>query len=57
MALLTGVGALAASALLDFLVSYLLAVPLEERELVERFGGRYRAYQKRVPRMFPRLGG
>lgn len=33
-----------------------LVVVLEERELVGRFGGAYRAYQGRVPRLIPRPG-
>lgn len=31
-------------------------VRLEEAELLERFGERYRAYQERVPAIIPRLG-
>jgi protein-S-isoprenylcysteine O-methyltransferase Ste14 len=31
-------------------------IPLEERELVERFGDRYREYRRRVPAVIPRLG-
>lgn len=33
----------------------LVLVRLEERELVERFGDAYRAYQARVPALIPRL--
>jgi len=33
-----------------------LVVILEERELLERFGGAYRDYAARVPRYIPRLG-
>jgi protein-S-isoprenylcysteine O-methyltransferase Ste14 len=31
-----------------------LMLPLEERELVRRFGDEYRDYQRRVPAIFPR---
>jgi len=48
----TGPGILA---LLDFLISYFGIVPLEERELLERFGDDYRMYRNRVPKFFPRL--
>ncbi len=51
----------------NYLVMYVVAafalvgiygvVVLEERELVERFGDEYRAYQAAVPRFLPRLGG
>ena len=32
-----------------------LVIPLEERELVERFGEAYLCYRRRVPALFPRL--
>jgi hypothetical protein len=35
----------------------LVLVHLEERELVERFGDAYRAYQARVPALLPRIRG
>lgn len=58
-------GVLAVAFATDYLALYLL-VPifllqiywvtvLEERELVDRFGARYAAYQARVPRLLPRL--
>lgn len=34
----------------------LVAVPLEERDLIRLFGDRYRAYRARVPMLFPRPG-
>ena len=37
-----------------FLAGYVLMV-LEERELVDRFGEAYREYQRKVPRLIPRL--
>jgi protein-S-isoprenylcysteine O-methyltransferase Ste14 len=46
----TGAGLLA---LLDFFISYFLIVPLEERELLNRFGDDYRMYRNRVPKFFP----
>ena len=33
----------------------LIALPLEERELVAQYGDAYRRYQQLVPRLFPRL--
>ncbi len=41
-------------ALLTVPLIYLITV-LEERELVARFGQRYRLYRQRVPRLIPRL--
>ncbi len=35
----------------------LLAVPFEERDLINIFGDRYRDYRRRVPMLIPRLGG
>ena len=39
-----------------FLPAVYVVTWLEERELVVRFGERYRAYQRRVPRLIPRFG-
>jgi protein-S-isoprenylcysteine O-methyltransferase Ste14 len=30
-------------------------IPMEERELAERFGPAYEEYRRRVPAIFPRL--
>ncbi len=46
----TGTGVLA---LIDFLTSYFLITPLEERELAARFGEDYDRYKRRVPKFFP----
>ncbi len=46
----TGTGVLA---LIDFLTSYFLITPLEERELAARFGEDYNRYKRRVPKFFP----
>jgi protein-S-isoprenylcysteine O-methyltransferase Ste14 len=51
--LITGVAAVAAITLLDIIVVNALVIPLEDRELIERFGEEYRAYRKRVPAFFP----
>ncbi len=50
----TGTGFLA---LFDILISYCVIIPLEERELEERFGDDYREYKRRVPKFLPRLVG
>lgn len=41
--------------LLDFLFIHLIIIPLEERELTNRFGEEYMQYKGRVPRFFPRI--
>ena len=46
----TGTGVLA---VVDFLTSYFLITPLEERELTARFGEDYTGYKRRVPKFFP----
>lgn len=43
--------------LLDFLFVHLVIIPLEERELTNRFGEEYKQYKERVPRFFPRIIG
>jgi protein-S-isoprenylcysteine O-methyltransferase Ste14 len=51
-----GTGLLACWALTGFaLVSGIIMVRAEERELVERFGDSYRDYQKKVPMLIPRV--
>ena len=47
---------LAAYGVVVFLaLSFLVLIPLEERELAERFGAAYEEYRRRVPAIFPRL--
>ncbi len=49
-----GTGSVAVAALWIFgVVTGALMLPLEERELVRRFGDAYREYQRRVPALFP----
>jgi protein-S-isoprenylcysteine O-methyltransferase Ste14 len=38
----------------DFLVINLFVIPLEEKELLGRFGEEYRDYMKKVPKLIPR---
>lgn len=59
------VGIVATAFVTNYLALYLMVpvvllltiviIRLEERELVERFGDRYRQYQQRVPMLVPRL--
>jgi protein-S-isoprenylcysteine O-methyltransferase Ste14 len=51
--LVTGVIAVGFLALLDFAAVNVAIIPLEERELIARFGSTYEEYMKRVPRLFP----
>jgi protein-S-isoprenylcysteine O-methyltransferase Ste14 len=37
---------------IDALVVNAMVIPLEERELLERFGGEYEEYRRRVPSRF-----
>lgn len=53
--LFTEVAATGIAALLDFIVIISIVIPLEERELLIRFGKEYKEYQQRVrSRFFPR---
>lgn len=52
--LLTGVTAIALITVLDFITVNTLIIPLEERELLNRFGEIYISYMEKVPsRFFP----
>jgi protein-S-isoprenylcysteine O-methyltransferase Ste14 len=53
--LVTGVIAVGFITLADFIVINIVIIPLEEKELADRFDGEYDEYKKRVPRFFPRL--
>jgi protein-S-isoprenylcysteine O-methyltransferase Ste14 len=53
--LLTGILATGLVVLVDFLIISFIIVPLEEKELLQRFGNEYRSYMARVPRYIPRL--
>jgi protein-S-isoprenylcysteine O-methyltransferase Ste14 len=55
MFLITGVIAVGVITLLDLLIINTVVIPLEDRELVERFGDEYRKYKKKVPAFIPRL--
>ena len=51
--LISGVVTVGVVTAIDFVIINAFVIPLEERELVDRFGEEYRGYQKRVPRLFP----
>ena len=53
---ISGVIAAGITALLDFAVVHLFIIPLEEKELLVRFGNGYRQYIHDVPRFFPQAG-
>lgn len=54
--LLTGVLTIGILTLVDFIIVNLIIIPLEERELLERFSDKYILYRKRVKyKFFPRL--
>lgn len=55
--LLTGVVTIGLITLLDFIVVNTVVIPLEERELRERFGEDFDRYRQDVPAFFPRIGG
>jgi protein-S-isoprenylcysteine O-methyltransferase Ste14 len=54
--LFSGVLAAGIVALLDFILSNVAIIPLEEKELEARFGEEYREYRRNVPRFFPCIG-
>jgi protein-S-isoprenylcysteine O-methyltransferase Ste14 len=51
--LMTGVIAVGAVTLLDFLLINVIIIPLEEREISARFGEEFQQYKKNVPKIFP----
>ncbi len=53
--LITQYTAVGIVALLDFVLAYTVIIPLEERELLKRFGRVYGEYQRKVPRFFPHI--
>lgn len=55
--LFSGVLATALVALIDFCIVSLIIVPMEEKELLQRFGDEYHSYMARVPRFVPRIRG
>ena len=52
--LATGVISAGIVAGVDFSVVNLIIIPLEEKELLNRFGEEYRDYRNKVPKFFPR---
>lgn len=52
--LITGIATLGLIAIIDFAIIYFVVINLEDRELVSRFGERYKHYQEAVPKFFPR---
>jgi protein-S-isoprenylcysteine O-methyltransferase Ste14 len=51
----TGTMATGFVALIDFIIVALIIVPMEEKELLSRFGDEYRLYMARTPRFLPRM--
>jgi protein-S-isoprenylcysteine O-methyltransferase Ste14 len=51
----TGIIAAGLVTLIDFTVIHAMIIPLEERELLIRFGGVYESYAGRTSRFFPRI--
>jgi protein-S-isoprenylcysteine O-methyltransferase Ste14 len=54
-AFLTGALPIFLLAILNILLYQILA-PLEERELLDRYGAQYEQYRRSVPRFLPHLG-
>jgi len=52
--LISGVLAVGLITLLDMIIINAFVIPLEDRELIERFGDEYREYRDRVSAFFPR---
>lgn len=49
----TGVISTGIVAVVDLSLIYLIIIPLEEKELLNRFGEEYRDYRNKVPKYFP----
>jgi protein-S-isoprenylcysteine O-methyltransferase Ste14 len=54
--LVTGVVTVGIITIVDLLVVNMFVIPLEERELLFRFGEDYKHYKEKVPRFFPKVG-
>ncbi len=53
--LICGVLSVGLITIVDFVVVHLFIIPLEEKELLQRFGTDYQLYKKKVPKFFPRF--
>jgi protein-S-isoprenylcysteine O-methyltransferase Ste14 len=53
----TGIVATGFLALIDFFVVILVIIPMEENELLRRFGDEYKYYMVCIPRFIPRIRG
>ena len=53
--LMTGTVTVGIMTFIDFLLVYVLIIPLEEKELSKRFGKDYNLYMEKVPKLFPRF--
>ena len=53
--LITGAVTVGIITFIDFLLVYALIIPLEEKELLNRFGKDYNLYKEKVPKLFPRF--
>jgi len=53
--LMTGTVTVGIMTFIDFLLVYVLIIPLEEKELSKRFGKDYNLYIEKVPKLFPRF--
>lgn len=51
--LITGIIAIGILTIIDLLVVLIVIIPIEERELINRFGYEYIEYRNRVPRFLP----
>jgi protein-S-isoprenylcysteine O-methyltransferase Ste14 len=51
--LITGVVSVGIITIIDIFLIHIFIIPLEEKELLNRFGEEYRLYRKRVSRFFP----
>ena len=53
--LITETAAVGIVTLLDFVLVNVIIIPLEDRELLKRFGENYKKYKEKVPGFFPLL--
>ena len=51
--LISGAAAVGIVTIIDFVIINVFTMPLEEKELLERFGEEYGSYMRKVPRFFP----